>query len=122
MAVAPGAGYPKISRSGGAFVSTSAAATAIGEGYWGVVLSAQETGQLGTLVVVFASGQGVEVQVRELVSDISKESRIQTCNSQQAIVQQLNGLSAEIRSSRDLLAGYLQALIGTARGRKPETK
>lgn len=102
----PGAGYPKISRNGASFVATAMAATNLGEGFWAVRLTVQETSQEGTVVVVFGSGVGTVVQIRNLVSEITRDVGGVVQNSTQTI-------SKQITSSGTDQTAAVQNLIST---------
>jgi hypothetical protein len=119
---APAGGYPKLSRDGAAFAACANAAVAMGEGYYGVRLTTQETAREGTLCVVFASGVGTIVQVRSLVAEVAREARVVTQNSQKALsIQVAESATKQQKALRDALNTYMSPFVQQLKPRHGDT-
>ncbi len=116
---APGLGYPKVSINGSVPVQASKAAQVVGEGFYSVQLSRQETSKLGTLLIVFAPNVGTVLQVRDIVTEIAQETRVVSQNAGLG-VQQLNTIQGTMNTARDQIMAVLQTILGSVKPRQKQ--
>jgi len=89
---------------------------------FGVWLTVQETSQLGTVVVVFGSGIGVVVQIRDLVAEIAADVQVGLMNSTNRLAKQITASSTEqTKMVQDVFGTQISSVLARLAPRHEET-